>query len=193
VRRVPRSSAALALAGVAAVAGGCGSGPRQDADEPSGTFSVQVVSAKFPAKQHLARQEQLVIEVRNADHRTIPDVAVTVPSFTFRDDRQDLADPNRPIWIVDSGPRGGITAYTNTWALGPLRPGHVARFVWRLTPVRAGAQLVRFRVAAGLSGKAKAQTPSGDVPEGTLPVRISGKPAIATVDPRTGKVVRGKD
>jgi len=39
--------------GLAAVAAGCGSGPRQDADEPSGNFPVQVVSASFPANQRL--------------------------------------------------------------------------------------------------------------------------------------------
>lgn len=183
-------TAAIVLGAVAASASGCGSGPRQDANEPSGTFALDVVQASFPERQHLARQEQMVVEIRNADRRTIPNVAVTVSSFASREDRQDVADPNRPVWIVDSGPRGGITAYTNTWALGSLAPGQSRRFVWRVTPVRPGSHEVHYEVAAGLDGKAKAQGANGSRPEGTFTVRVSGRPAQATVDPETGRVVR---
>jgi hypothetical protein len=179
-----------ALGAVALVAAGCGGGTRQDAGEPSGTFKVDVVQASFPAKQRLAKQEQLVVEVRNADTRTIPDIAVTVdPGFTVREDRQDLADPNRPAWIVDTDPPGGVTAYSNTWALGPLPPGQSKTFVWKVTPVMTGSHDVHFRVAAGLNGRAKAQASSGNIPEGSFNVNISGKPSQACVDPKTGKVV----
>jgi hypothetical protein len=169
---------------------GCGGGTRQDAGEPSGTFNVKVTHASFPAKQRLARQARMIVEVKNTDTKTIPDVAVTVdPGFTTRSTRTDLADPNRPVWIVDVGPVGGITATTNTWALGPLAPGQSRRFIWRVTPVVAGARQVHFRIAAGLNGKAKAQAANGDIPEGTFAVDVSSKPAQATVDPTTGKVV----
>jgi len=179
------------LIALATVAAGCGGGERQDANEPSGTFNLDVSSAKFPSKQRLARQEEFIVEVRNTDKRTIPNVAVTIdPGFSTREEREDLADPNRPIWIVDSGPRGGITAYTNTWALGPLASGQSRKFVWRVTPVRTGSYDVHYRVAAGLNGKAKAQAPSGNAPEGSFTVNVSGKPAQATVDPATGEVVR---
>jgi hypothetical protein len=183
--------AAIALIAVATAVAGCGGGDRQDKNEPSGTFNLDVPRADFPTKQRLARQEELVVEVRNSDRRTIPDVAVTIdPGFTTHVDRQDLADPNRPVWIVDSGPRGGTTAYTNTWALGSLAPGAVKTFRWRVTPVRAGTFDVHFRVAAGLNGKAKAQAAGGQVPEGSFTVKVSGKPAQATVNPETGAVVR---
>ena len=183
--------AGLALIAVGAVVAGCGGGERQDANEPSGTFNVDVVNAKFPKKQRLAKQEQLVLEVKNSGQHSVPNVAVTIdPGFTTREDRQDLADANRPIWIVDAGPQGGTTAYTNTWALGALPPGKTARFVWRVTAVRAGSYDVHYRVAAGLNGKAKAQSPNGNVPEGSFSVNVSGKPAQATVDPATGDVVR---
>ena len=181
---------------LAVLASGCGGGntvkgERQDKDEPSGTFKVDVVSASFPAKQHLARQARMVVEVRNADNRTIPNLAVTVePGFTSRSNRQDLADPNRPIWIVDDGPIGGGTAYTNTWALGALKAGETRRFVWKVTPVRPGSHEVRFRVAAGLAGKAKAQGQDGKAAEGSFEVKITDKPSQATVDPETGKVIR---
>jgi hypothetical protein len=179
------------LCTVAVAAAGCGGGTRQDANEPSGTFKVDVVSASFPTKQRLARQEQMVVEVRNADNRTIPNLAVTVdPGFSVRSERTDLADPNRPVWIIDDGPKGGTTAYTNTWALGALKPGATVKFVWKVTAVRSGTHEVHYRVAAGLNGKAKAAVASGDPPEGTFTVNISGKPAQATVDPDTGAVVR---
>lgn len=186
--------AAIALIALAATAAGCGGGERQDADEPSGTFNVDVVRADFPTKQRLAKQEEFVVEVHNSDKRTIPDVAVTInPGFSTREERQDLADPNRPIWIVDTGPKGGITSYTDTWALGALGPGKTARFVWRVTAVRTGTYDVHYRVAAGLDGKAKAQAPNGNAPEGSFTVNVSGKPAQANVDPGTGEVVRTED
>ena len=53
----------------------------------------------------------------------MPNVAVTVNSFAARSEQAGLADPERAVWIVDASPRGGDTAYTNTWALGPLAAG----------------------------------------------------------------------
>lgn len=182
------------LCAVAVLVAGCGGGTRQDADEPSGTFDVEVLTAKFPAKQKLARQEQLVVEVRNADDKTIPNVAVTIdPGFAVRSNRTDLADPNRPVWIVDDGPFGGGTAYTSTWALGALKAGETRKFVWKVTPVRSGSHEVRYRVAAGLNGKAKAQLAGGEKAEGAFDVMITDKPSQATVDPETGKVLRNDD
>lgn len=186
-----RREPVIALLVVPALAAGCGGGTRQDANEPSGTFTVDVVSARFPAKQRLARQERMVVEVRNADTRTIPNLAVTLePGFSVRSPRQDLADPERPVWIVDDAPVGGETAYTNTWALGALRAGQTRRFVWKVTPVRAGSHRVRFRLAAGLDGKAKARAPGGRTAGGSFDVTISSKPAQARVDPETGRVIR---
>lgn len=186
-----RRETVTALCAVAVLAAGCGGGTRQDADEPSGTFKVDVVSARFPAKQRLARSEEMVVEIRNADSKTVPNVAVTLqPGFDYRTERQDVADPTRPIWIVDDGPVGGETAYTDTWALGALRPGETKRFVWKVTPVRAGTHEVSYRVAAGLDGKARAQSAAGDALEGSFDVTVSGKPAQARVDPETGRVVR---
>jgi len=148
---------ALIAASVAAVAvGGCGGGKSQDADEPSGMFQVDVVRASFPTKQHLAQPERFVIAVRNTGNETVPNVAVTVSSFAARSEQAGLADPERAVWIIDSSPRGGDTAYTNTWALGRLAPGQTRRFVWRVTAVQAGTHTVKWQVAAGLNGKAKA-------------------------------------
>jgi hypothetical protein len=181
----------------ASLAAGCGGGERQDANEPSGTFKVDVVKATFPKQQRLSQAAVMRIVVRNADTRTIPNVAVSVLSddpkggggFATRSTEAGLADPTRNLWIVDRGPRGGDTAYVSTWALGPLAAGRSKTFEWHVTPVVAGAHTVRWRVAAGLNGKARAQTEGGQEASGTIPVTVSSKPAPVTVDPKTGDVV----
>ena len=182
---------ALITAGMAALAvGGCGGGQRQDAAEPSGTFKVDVVRASFPTKQHLAQPERFVIAVRNSGDKTVPNVAVTVSSFAERSEQAGLADPERAVWIIDASPRGGQTAYTNTWALGRLAPGQTRRFVWRVTAVQSGTHTVKWQVAAGLNGKAKATLSGNRAPAGSVTVDVSDKPAQARVDPKTGNVVR---
>jgi hypothetical protein len=184
---------------LAVLAVGCGGGTRQDADEPSGTFKVEVVKASFPQSQHIAKQAELRVVVRNADRQTVPNVAVTLTSddakdptggFYTRSTQARLADPRKPIWIVDRGPDGGTTAYVGTWALGPLRAGQEREFVWRVTAVKPGTHTVRWRVAAGLDGKAKAQITDGGEAAGSFKVDVSAKPSQARVDPETGAVVR---
>jgi hypothetical protein len=179
---------ALVVLGVAA----CGGGVRQDAAEPSRTYRVAIVRASFPARQRLAAPARLVVEVRNTSKATMPDVAVTVDSFSARSERSDLADAHRPVWVIDRPPDGSTTAYTNTWALGPLPAGETKRFVWRVTPVQTGTHRLRFRVAAGLAGRAKAVLAGNRVPERELTVRISSRPARARVDPETGAVVHDR-
>ena len=171
---------------------GCGGGDRQDKHEPSGTFSLHLVKAKFPSSQSLAQQEALTIAVKNTDNRAIPDLAVTVDSFSTRSQQPGLADPSRPVWIVDEGPNGGTTAYTNTWALGRVPAGATRTFTWKVTSVQSGTHTVKYRIAAGLNGKAKAKVDGQDNYQGTFTVDISGKPAQSTVDPNTGKVIRKK-
>lgn len=179
------------VASLAAVAlAGCGGGERQDANEPSGTFRVAVVRASFPTKQHLAQPERFVIAVRNTGRETVPNIAVTVNSFAERSEQAGLADPERAVWIVDSSPSGGQTAYIGTWALGRLAPGQTRRFVWRVTAVKAGTHTVKWQVAAGLNGKANATLAGNRAPAGSVTVDVSEKPAQAHVDPETGKVVR---
>ena len=69
----------------AALATGCGGDDaRQDADEPEGTWTVDVVEAEFPRRQKLAQPAELTITVRNEEDRAIPNLAVTVDSFSAR-------------------------------------------------------------------------------------------------------------
>lgn len=181
----------LVLASCVLLAAGCGGdNARQDADEPSGTWKVDVVEADFPKSQHIAKPETMRIKVRNADNRALPNVAVTVDSFTARSEQANLADPNRPVWVVDDQPRGGTTAYTNTWALGRIEPGQTKTFEWKVTPVKAGTFDITYRVAAGLDGKAKAELSGGGRPQGKFDVSISREPAQSRVDPDTGEVIR---
>jgi hypothetical protein len=187
----PACRLAVPCAMVAALAlTGCGGGKRQDADEPSGTFRVAVVRATFPTKQRLATPVRMVITVRNTGSEAVPNVAVTVDAFASRSEQAGLADPLRAVWVVDDGPRGGDTAYVDTWALGRLEPGQTRRFVWRVTAVQAGTHRVKWQVAAGLNGKAKATLAGNRVPAGAFTVDVTNKPAQTRVDPQTGKVVR---
>ena len=187
--------AALALAGSACGGGG----ERQDADEPEGEFRLEIVDAEFPAEQKIAQRATMKIEVRNADTKAAPNVAVTVHtepeqpggapgSFAQNRDDEGLADPSRPIWIVDRGPEGGETAYTNTWALGRLEPGQSKTFEWRVTAVKAGDYQVGYTVAPGLDGKAR--LPADDEGSGIFMVKVNGKPSDARVAEDGKTVVR---
>ena len=186
------------MAAATLVLAGCGGGERQDKDEPAGTFKVAVVSASFTKQQRLSDDAVMRIVVRNADTRTIPNIAVTVTNdddskggagFTTRSDDATLSDPTRQLWIVDRGPHGGDTAYVSTWALGALPAGRTRTFEWHVTPVVAGTHTLRWHVAAGLNGKAIARTKDGRDAAGLFHVTVSRKPPSATVDPETGDVV----
>jgi hypothetical protein len=158
-----------------------------------------------------------VIAVRNIGDRALPNVAVTICNTTcsYRARRgqgttvqafsyavanaPNLASASRPIWIVQQapGPCGyscrnlgagaAVTAYSNTWALGRLAPGHTARFVWTVTPVKAGHFVVAWAVAAALSGHNRAALASGRPARGKLAVNVSTKPPQYVVQPN-GKV-----
>jgi hypothetical protein len=207
-----RLAAVLAGAlGMAAALGaaGCGGGARQDADEPAGTWRLDVVGATFPAHQSVSDPSRLVVSVRNASRKPAPNVAVTIATTprggggggdgatgeemsgaeqAFSMDIEDpaAADRSRPIWVVDAGPPGGDTAYTNTWALGRLKAGETRRFVWRLTAVRPGRYRVSYAVFPGLTGKARVRDGTG---QGAFKVAISDLPPQAGVD-AAGNVVR---
>jgi hypothetical protein len=163
------------------VAGCGGGGPRQDAGEPSGSYKIEVVQAKFPDKQSLAARSQMVIAVKNVDTKTIPNIAVTVKSFDQRATDPNLADPRRPLFVLNTGPRGGDTAYVGTSALGALKPGQTKIFKWDVTAVKAGPYTLRYAVSAGLNGKAKAVLAGGGVPRGAFTGSISNKAPQARV------------
>jgi hypothetical protein len=195
-----RASTLAACAALAVGLAACGGGERQDEDEPRGDFRLDVVSADFPTDQAIAERSTLRIAVRNADSKDVPNVAVTIKTqpakpggapvaFAQASEDPGLADPNRPVWILDRGPVGGDTAYTNTWALGRLKPGETKRFEWRVTAVQAGRYTVDYEVAPGLDGKARLANGSNGG-KGSFRVSIDDTPPDARVDD-DGNVIRG--
>lgn len=201
------TSTVILLCSCGALIGGCGGGARQDAHEPKGTFDVRVTHSSFPAKQAIATPSRFELRVANTGEHTVPNLAVTVDSFSYTSNYPDLAANKRPVWVIEEGPGtpakspvesqaisppgGGQTAYVNTWALGPLASKQTQTFEWRLTPVKAGRYTIHYRVAAGLSGRATAQLSSGRPVQGQFTVDIAPLPPIKHVDPNTGRIVSG--
>lgn len=189
------------------LASGCGGGKGQDAGEVEHIYEIEVLDLTFKPAQAVARPATMRIKVRNADTKTIPDIAVTLDSFYYTSTYPELAADKRPVWVVERGPGkvstppvqsqaisppgGGQTAYVNTWALGPLAPGATQTFEWKVVPVKSGAHRVHLRIEAGLAGKAKAALPNGDELKSTFEAHIAPAPPSTHVDPSTGKVVAG--
>jgi hypothetical protein len=173
---------------LAVLAAGCGGSARQDADEPSGEFRVEVVSASFPRLQHIAEPVRLRVRVKNADDQTLDNVAVTVETkavegnaataFGQRSNDPSLADSDRPVWILDEGPVGGDVASVNTWSAGTLGPGESKVLTWKLVASKAGRYTIGYRVAPGLTGRATAARGNTS---GSFDVRISDLPVPARV------------
>jgi hypothetical protein len=153
----------------------CG-GDGQDENEPEGTYKVDVISASFPGRQRLAEETTLKIVVQNKDSRTIPNLGVTVDGFYQRKEDASLADPSRPIWIVNQPPFDSVSALTNTWTTGPLSAGAKRTLEWKVSALRAGTYNPRYRVNAGLDGNAKAESFDGGPATGSFTVRISREP-----------------
>jgi hypothetical protein len=197
-----------------------GGGQNQAAHEPRGKFTVDISRASFAAAQQISQHSHLVIAVRNTGKKTIPDVAVTICNVTCRfpapkgegtsagafaasTSQAYVANPSRPNWIVDQGPGhcgyschnggqgAGVTAYSNTWALGRLKPGHTVRFDWAVTAVAPGKHTVAWRVAAGLNGRARAVLANGSPPQGTFAVDVGTAPPQTYVN-NAGQVVNAQ-
>jgi hypothetical protein len=191
---------------LALLALGCGEAKR-DAGEPKGAFTVEVLHARFPARQSISHDTTLELQVRNSGSHTVPDVAVTIDSLSYASAYPNLAASQRPTWIVNQGPGpianppvetaainppgGGQTAFVHTWALGALRPGAVKTFAWKLTPVKAGHQAVHYAIAAGLDGRAVARLADGRRAVGSFEVRIAPLPRTTHVNGETGAIAGG--
>src|SRR5262249_54154038 len=130
-------------------------------------------------------------------------------SFNIRLDQPNLANPSRPVWIlennypkllgsgvtlanVDEAPTAGAeAAQTDTFQFGRVKPGESKEIDGRVTPAMGGSYTVHYQVAAGLQGKAKAVTPDGGPVRGEFAVTIVTKPPQTCVSP-SGKIVQGK-
>jgi len=164
------------------------------------------VAAKFPEDQKLAKSSDLVLTVRNAGSKTIPNIAMTVDGFDDRKTDPDLADASRPVFALngvqveiagfpeakEAAPRGCDTAYVNTWACGPLKPNEQKTFRWSVTAVEAGEFAIDWRVAAGLDGNAKAVAAGGGpAPRGSFSGTISDEPPDSRVADDGKTIVNG--
>lgn len=173
-----RASMVLATAGLAFALPACGNTDPVAVDGSDGTpYKVSAV-ADFATKQKVANQETLKITVRNEEaSRTIPDVAVVVRGLQFKLPAGDngngkITDRNRPIWIVDAPPAGGPTAFSDTWALGPLPAGEERTFTWKLTPTIAGDHEITWSVAGDLVKDGPVEATGGDA-DGSIDVAVA--------------------
>jgi hypothetical protein len=184
----------------------CGSGgERQDVSEPSGKFPVKIVTSSFPTRQRLAKTSDLRIGVQNSGSKELPALAITISTdknavlpFSSYDPQPGLADPDRPVWVLENNfPKlagetdtaGAETANKKTFDFGPLKPGETVEAIWKVTPVRAGNYILDYIVDAGLQGKAKAVTADGSPASGSFSVRISSEPPQTRVDDQGNVIV----
>jgi hypothetical protein len=189
------------------VASGCGGGVEQSHGEAKRSYQMRIAAASFPAKQSMARPTEMSVRVSNESARTVPNVAISVDSFSYVEKHAELAANKRPVWVVEHGPGapaklpvqsqavsppgGAQTAYVNTWALGPLKAGASRTFKWKVVPVKAGSYTVHVLVAAGLAGNARAVLRGGGPVSRSLTAQIAPAPPVTHVNPGTGKVVQG--
>ncbi len=182
----------------------CGGGERQDANEPSGKFPVKIVTSSFPTRQRLAQTSLFRIGVQNTGERALPALAITISldknavhPFSTYDPQPGLADPDRPVWVLENDypklagetrPAGAETANDKTFNFGSVQPGKTVEAVWKVTPVKAGIFTVDYQIDAGLNGKAKAVTADGSPPTGSFAVKISDRPPETRINDQ-GKVV----
>lgn len=199
-------AAALALALALTACGG--SDESSSADEPGGTYPVEVVTADFPAEQQLGETTLLRLGVRNTGEEAVPGLTVTISvggeegrdsslPFGYRDPQPGIAQPDRPIWALaaryprangSAEPAGAETASPKTFDFGRLEPDKTLQAVWKLSAVKTGRYKLFYEIGAGYGGKAKAETANGTEPGGVFTVTITPKtPEVEVTD--SGEVI----
>ena len=146
IRARMRSRPTMAALAAAVLLAGCGGAPRQDENEPEGSYRLEVADATLPGLAVDRRElddagprPQRRLEGRaqrrgdGRDRSGKPGEGTV--AFGQRVDDARLSDPERPVWVVDEGPEGGDSAATNTWALGRARrPARPRRSAGRSPP-----------------------------------------------------------
>ena len=214
------ATALLSLSALGLAACG-GETPAQSDNEPKGEFEVEVTEAEFPTAQRLAQTSDLVLGVKNTGEETVPELAFTIRtdgevttansaqtsagSFSVNVDDPSLANPTRPVWILENkypreagtpapaGVSGGTRAQTNTFGFGSLEPGEERKIVWRVTAVSPGTYDLGYVVSAGLDGNARAVTADGGEVKGEFVVTITDKPPKAYVDDAGNVITEGDE
>lgn len=188
----------------------CG-GSSSDANEGEGSYQVKVTHATFPTTQHLGQTYLLNLGVRNTGDKTIPALTVNVAikgkegegstlPFGIRDPQPELAQPDRPVWVLAahypkfagvSANGGAETSNPKTFDFGPLKKGATANTVWKLSAVKAGSYTIVYSVEAGLTDATKAKTSGGAAPGGSITAKIGSAPRNTEVTDN-GEVVEKK-
>lgn len=188
----------------------CG-GSSSDANEGEGDYGVKVTDAEFPTEQHLGQTYLLNLGIRNTGDKTIPALTVNVSikgkegegstlPFGIRDPQPELAQPDRPVWVLAAHyPKfagvtangGAETSNPKTFDFGPLKKGATANTVWKLSAVKPGTYTVVYAVEAGLSDATKAKTGGGAAPGGSFTVKINSAARNTEVNDN-GEVVEEK-
>ena len=182
----------LALLALTALVSACGESS-SDSNEAAGTYRVAVTGADFPTKQRLGQTSDLQLGVRNTGDKTLPALTVTITvagkrgrdsglPFGVRDPQEGLAQADRPVWVLAQSyprlagsekPAGASTSNRKTFAFGPLKPGETTEAVWKLSAVKAGHYTLLYRIGAGLSAGAVAETSGGVAPGGSFVTQIT--------------------
>ncbi len=180
---------------VAALLAACGGESSSDANQAAGTYDVRVTDARFPTEQRLGQTSLLQLGIRNTGKKALPALTVTISiagkegqdsslPFGVSDPQTGLAQPDRPVWVLAAGyprlfgsskPGGSSTSNRKTFSLGSLKPGATTKAVWKLSAVKAGKFTVLYKIDAGLSGTAKAET-NGVAAGGSFATEISAVP-----------------
>lgn len=206
-----RAAVAAVLTALLALSIAACGGSSSDANEAEGDYRVKVTDAAFPTEQHLGQTYLLDLGVRNTGDKTIPALTVNVSikgkegegstlPFGIRDPQPELAQPDRPVWVLaahypkfagESTNGGAETSNQKTFDFGPLKKGATASVVWKLSAVRTGSYTLIYAVEAGLNGGTKAETGGGAAPGGSFTVKISAVHRDTEVNDR-GEVVEKK-
>lgn len=197
---------------MAALLGACGGDDSSaDSNQPTGTFQVKVTEARFPTEQQLGQTSLLQLGIRNTGDRTVPALTVTFTiagergessslPFGVNDPQPELAQPDRPVWVLaatyprltgSARPGGASTSSRKTFSFGALKPGKTVKATWKLSAVRAGKFDLLYRIDAGTSGEAKAETEGGVAPGGSFSTEITDRlPETEVTD--SGEIVEIK-
>lgn len=206
-----RAAVAAVLAALLALSIAACGGSSSDANEDEGNYDVKVTDASFPTKQHLGQTYLLNLGVRNTGDKTIPALTMNVSikgkegegstlPFGIRDPQPELAQPDRPVWVLaEHYPKfagatangGAETSNPKTFDFGPLKKGETANTVWKLSAVKAGNYTIVYSVEAGLTDATKAKTGGGATPGGSFTVKISSAARNTEVND-SGEVVEKK-
>jgi hypothetical protein len=196
---------AVASSALISACGGSGEAGDQFPDEAAGEYPVEVVGTEFKRRQFVGRTYALRIAVRNTGDETVPALVATIDlpgrdstlAFATRDPQPGLAQPQRPVWVMEAGypklagtiGRGGAaTANRRTFNFRELPPGETAVMVWRVTALEPGLYRLVYEIDAGLGLDTSAVDSEGEIPAGALPVRVTDR-AVPTKVNRKGNVV----